>query len=60
MRTITEAKSQDAIRGLSAAEIEAVSGGIFSTPVIGMPDRSQGCGTMWLFEQLLKRFFPRH
>jgi hypothetical protein len=48
------------IRTLTADEMHAVAGGYISTiDVSGMPSRDVVCGTMWLWDRLLKTIFGK-
>ena len=57
----TSAKHSPAseMQTLQPSEMQAVSGGVMPyTDLSGMPDRSVMCGTMWLQQKMLERFFP--
>jgi len=44
---------------LQPSEMQAVGGGVgVFTDVSGMPDRTVTCGTMWLLDRFLERFYP--
>ena len=55
-------EQQAEIRVLENAEVDCVAGGFMSTvDVSGMPDRSEMCGTLWLWLQRGKIFTgPQH
>ena len=47
------------MQSLQPSEMQAVCGGVgVFTDVSGMPDRTVTCGTMWLLDRLLERFYP--
>lgn len=55
----TQTSAGTAVRGLTAAEINTVAGGLYA-PYEPLGDRSVvGCGTMVLLDRLMKKFFPR-
>ncbi|MGE0698413.1 MAG: hypothetical protein AB7O57_04890 [Hyphomicrobiaceae bacterium] len=60
MRPIETAVRAPAIRQLTSDEVSSVAGGLLPANIGDMPDRTVMCGTMWLLDRLLGRFFPRH
>jgi len=47
------------MQALQPSEMHTVCGGVgVFTDVSGMPDRTVICGTMWLLDRFLERFYP--
>lgn len=45
---------------IPADQLAGVCGGVgIGIDISQMPDRSETCGTMWILDQLLRRFTPR-